>query len=440
MQKKNYLLALFSVLMFLTSCNDALEFDTLSSNLEEGKNTMTKALNVDSLEMGDVIQLEETDELKALKEKLEKIKKQRANVFGYNAYDEYFYSNIYAIREMPLTIYARGVVGNTRNRYFSCDGANKEVVLTNSLSGYRQNFFIKVLPATTGIPYLVYSSASNTPLVVGHYTSNPSNKILFAKPDNGGDLYSASWDLIPSQTKGYFAIESQSYLGQSDPDNMWTVFNYVLEVKNDNKIGYGQYTNKSYQEFQIKPISRFEVREIIFDENSAVITKGEPYPIKSTNYNNPSVEPKTITITVDKSYFEKSSFIENLSSIAFDKYAGNFQRPTVVANRIVLPQKGTPADAVYSPSQQNIEKPINFTYQVDAPENCHIEASAYITTYNVSINYVAKAYYGGREIKLSGTWRGTVLADPKLTKPTYVTRFFDLDTNEEIFPYSAKKK
>lgn len=37
MQKKNYLLALFSVLMFLTSCNDALEFDTLSSNLEEGK-------------------------------------------------------------------------------------------------------------------------------------------------------------------------------------------------------------------------------------------------------------------------------------------------------------------------------------------------------------------------------------------------------------------
>lgn len=441
MRKRNYLLALFSAAMLMTSCNDALEVEGLYPNLGEKavEGLSAQALTVDSLEMENAIQLEETEELKALKEKLEARKKQRASAFGYNDYDEHFYSNIYAIREMSLSISARGLVGNTSNRYLSCEGANKEVILANSPSTYKELFYLRVLPATSGIPYLINSQISYTPLVVGYYNNNPNNKILFAQPDNNGSLFSASWDLIPAQTKGYFAIESQSYIGQSDPNDMWSVFNYVLEVKNDNKIGYGQYTNKAHQEFLISPYSTFSMTEIVFDESSKTLTKAADIQIKSTGRNT-SVEPKNFTIPVKKNFTETSYFHENPSSIKFSRYNKKFQRPTVEANIVILPKPETPYDTDYlSTSIQNITKPIAFDIVGDAPENCLIEVTSYLKTYNVSVNYTAKAAYGNREILFSGTWRGYIISDPKLAKPTHISRFFDLDTGEEIFTYSARK-
>lgn len=440
MRKRNYLLALFSAAMLMTSCNDALEVEGLYPNLGEKavEGLSAQTLTVDSLEMENAIQLEETEELKALKEKLEARKKQRASAFGYNDYDEHFYSNIYAIREMPLTISARGLVGNTRNKYLSCEGANNEVVLTDYTTN-RQHFYLRVLPATSGIPYLIYAGSSMTPLVVGYYTNNPANKILFAQSPDETSLFSASWDLIPSQTKGYFAIESQSYIGQSDPNNMWSVFNYALEVKNDNKIGYGQYTKKTYQEFQITPTSSFDITEVIYDEPSQVLTKVADIQIKSTGLNT-SVEPKPFTIPVKKNFIETSYFHENPSSIKFNVYSTKIQRPTVEANKVVLPKVGTPYDANYfSSTIQNITQPIAFDIVGEAPENCLIEVISYITAYNVSINYTAKAVYNKREILFSGTWRGYIISDPKLAKPTHISRFFDLDTGEEIFTYSARK-
>lgn len=99
----------------------------------------------------------------------------------------------------------------------------------NSSTSLGSRFYLKILPATSGIPYLIYSSASNTPLSVGYYTNAPDDKILMTAKDNSGSLYSAGWDLIPSTYKGYFSIQSESYLGQSDPNNSWSVFYHVLE-------------------------------------------------------------------------------------------------------------------------------------------------------------------------------------------------------------------
>lgn len=441
MQKKSFaLLALFGITMLLSSCNDTFEENVLSSNENAVAELATRALMTDSLESENAIQLVETEELKILKENLVKTKMQRASTLAYND-DENFSSNIYAIRELPITIYAKGVIGNTNKRYWSCDGTNKEVVLESNASGVKQQFYLKVLPASSGIPYLIYSQAANTPLVVGYYNSNPNNKILFAQPDNSGSLFSASWDLIPSQTKEYFAIESQSYLGQSDPNNMWSVFNYAIEVKNDNKLGYGQYTNKAHQEFMIKPFNAFQLSQVTYDAGSATITPASDIKIVSTTRNT-SVESKPYTIPILKIYNETSYFSEKKSSIKFDisNPTKQFRRPTVQANRIVLPEPNTPYDATYKTSNtQSLSKLIYFDIEGDAPENSLIEVTTYIKTYNVSINYTATAYYNGREIKFSGVWRGYVVSDPKLAKPTHIPRFFDLDTGDEIFYFTRSE-
>lgn len=139
---------------------------------------------------------------------------------------------------------------------------------------------MKILPASSGIPYLIYSNASKTPLSVGYYTNNPNNKILISAKDNSGSLFSASWNLLPSSYyKGYFTIESESYLGQSDPDNMWSVFNYVLEAKGNNKLGYGQpVNNKAQQEFMITPTCDFNLTDLKFDLDNATVTEGQLLP------------------------------------------------------------------------------------------------------------------------------------------------------------------
>ena len=159
------------------------------------------------------------------------------------------------------------------NAYLFCDGAEKEVTLGNSSTVAGSKFYLKILPASSGIPYLIYSNVSKTPLTVGHYTNNPNNKILMSAKDNSGSLYGSGWNLIPSSYKGYFSIQSESYLGQSDPNNSWSIFYYVLEAKADNKLGYGQRVNyKAQQEFLINPTTTFTLQNVTFDLDNAVVT------------------------------------------------------------------------------------------------------------------------------------------------------------------------
>ena len=145
---------------------------------------------------------------------IEMAKAKKAAVY-YNADDPDYSSNMYAIREMPIYIRARGNEG-----FLSSNGIGKEITLSSRINFRTCRFYLKVLPSSSGIPYLIYSNDTGTPLSVGQYENDPNNKVLFARSNNTGSLMSADWDLIPSSSyKGYFVIESQSYLGQADPNN-----------------------------------------------------------------------------------------------------------------------------------------------------------------------------------------------------------------------------
>ena len=68
----------------------------------------------------------------------------------------------------------------------------KEVTLASRLSlSTSWQFFFKILPASSGIPYLIYSKETGTPLSVGQYENDPNNKVLFARSNNTGSLMSA---------------------------------------------------------------------------------------------------------------------------------------------------------------------------------------------------------------------------------------------------------
>ena len=92
---------------------------------------------------------------------------------------------MWAIRELPFTL----KINNNRG-YLSGEGSRGggKIVYTDLPRGQQpgpsQKFYVKIPSSIVGIPYLIYSKATDTPLAVGHYTSNPNQKVVLIMTTN----------------------------------------------------------------------------------------------------------------------------------------------------------------------------------------------------------------------------------------------------------------
>ena len=171
-----------------TEMDDYLSIPNETTLTQEEESIITRAMGCDSLELGELVPWEPSEEMLHLKELYNEALLTKPELMAIEAdiistptsYDDFFSSNIYAIRELPITIKARAIASGSTSgySYFTCTGAGKEVTLGNSSTSTNSKFYLKILPASTGIPYLIYSNVSKTPLCVGYYTNNPDNKIL----------------------------------------------------------------------------------------------------------------------------------------------------------------------------------------------------------------------------------------------------------------------
>ncbi len=435
----------------LNSCSDQNE-DVVSSvqNSEIADlNCMRSTRTVDSISVDSILPIEETEESVRMRELLRlHSKKSVSSLASYGDEDEYFSSNIYAIREMPLNISVRSVAtgSSASYKFLSCPGPGKEVVLSNQNTAWASKFYLKILPATSGIPYLIYSKNSNTPLSVGYYTNKPDDKILMSAKDNSGSLYSASWDLLASPSyKGYFAIQSESYIGQSDPNNSWSIFYYVLEAKANNKLGYAQRVNgKGQQEFLIQPIDKFDIDYIEFDKSTAQISKLTPLEVVSYGKNE-TEERRSFSIKASHYATDTYQFTETGRLKFLWNESPTFYRPYVLANKLVVPSPVNPEDEPnseeflrdmkYSNSKASVRRVLTVESEGIAKPNSLIEVTSYLEGYSVSVNYVAEMKIKGnnneeRKVKVKGTWYGTMYTT-KRAKPDIV-KCFDLDDGEEL--------
>lgn len=452
-----FILAALTALVLL-SCSK--EDNYLCSENEFTPLETRSVVSSDSLDSGELILLEETEELLELKNLM--ARKSLSNVgtmaAGGSDVDEFFASNMNAISGLSVNISVRSTSGSsTTKKYLKCLGNGKEVTLDELSESDESKFYLKILPASSGIPYLIYSNKSRTPLCVGHYSNSPDNKILMAAAEDSESLYSSSWDLIPSSYyKGYFSIQSESYLGQSDPDNPWSVFNYVLEAKSDNKLGYGQrVANKPQQEFLIKPIAKFDVKSIEYDLANATVTSSMMIQHSSTAVNTKEYSDNVkIDMTVRGD--ETSVYYETAGALSIDIESGNrhFQRPVPIAGRAVIPD-GTQSDATYSRITQKHRISWAYSTSIEMKPRCLLELTTKFRTFVLNVPYVVTAVRhreggrisggggrsrgsGGRveveepEVKVRGNWRGYAIANPEYSRPINEPRFFDLDTGEEL--------
>jgi hypothetical protein len=307
-------------------------------------------------------------------------------------------------------------------------------------SDIAQQFYLKILPATTGIPYLIYSQKANTPLTVGHYRKHSDISILMSSSENSIQNSMAGWDLITSEIPGYFAIQNEMYLGQTDTKDFWSVFNYALEVNDNDEIRFAKYSKKPQQEFLIMPVASFVLEDISFDLDNAKVTDANPIEVQFTTVNR-SGKQEVFSDSVEKTVDDTYKFYQNRSNVKFNLTdRKNIQLPTVLARKLVILSKDNIRKSYYNADKYQIYH--NY-YKIgisgDAPAKSLIKVTVQLASYNVEANYVATAKYKDRIIKFSGIWKGLIVPDPGLVEPAIVTRFFNCTTGEEIYNTEAAK-
>lgn len=420
----------------LTGCNDNIDDLLVTKEEPTGQDYLTRSMNVpsDSIASDEPIELEETEEMLELGKIYKKHCQVRRVSQNLYSYDETLRSNLYAIRELPVTIKvrAKAATGSTNN-YLTlyCDGKGKEVVLRNTNYASQNRFYIKVLPATSGIPYLIYSVASKTPLSVGYYTKTPNEKILMASKSENNSLFSCGWDLLQSNTyKKYYSIQSQSYLGQADPNNQWSVFYYVLEAVSGNKIRYAkQVANKAQQEFIITPDAKFDMVSLDYDVDKASVSRTtftKTQTVKNTSSKEVSMDVPFDFYELENSFFNKTSWNIDLKLSEKSPYLA---RPHVISGTMILPDTDAAKDANFQlQTYQTINRHVIYKY----PINCKASSTAKVVVtfvkYNVTVPYMAKAQYKDKdgnicECILKGTWSGTLVEDPNEIMPTGTINF-----------------
>lgn len=429
MKFRFFLLMLLPICM--VGCND--EMDSLvkgPSEVAESITQMTRSISPDSIYDGEPVEFEPTQDMIRLKELYAEMHstQRRAPLNPSPTYDETLWGNMYAIRELPATIKvcSKASTGSTAN-YVSlyCEGKSKEVTLNAGNAGDKNRFLIKVLPASAGVPYLIYSVAAGTPLSVGYYTNKPDEKILMASKDDSGSLMSIGWDLLQSSYyKNYYAIQSESYLGQADPNNQWSIFYYVLEAVSGNKIRYAQHVNnKAQQEFIITPDAKFEIKSLEYVVNNSTPSKSTFS--KTVTVKNTSAQEKAMNVPFDfyemeTSYFNRNSWNVNLN---FTDDSKKFVRPTVTSGSVITDNPDAAEDAVFINSNtQNISRHIVYNHPIRCKASSTAKVTVKFVKYYVNVDYIVKAQYevkAGdlRECVLKGTWSGYVIEDPNEITP-----------------------
>lgn len=187
------------------------------------------------------------------------------------------------------------------------NGKGQPITLqTFSNSNQAQLFRLSFLPASSGIPYLIYSSKENVPIGAGSYSSSPNTYVLYTQNANSTGLFGFSWDFYLNTEGNGFYIENQDLIGQGS-GGMWDVYRYVLRMYNGN-IDFTKQTNSTNQQFKIIPNDIFNVSNVQATLNGAQIVSSVPTTVKSNEVINNTSTTMPFTVTFNETLTTTSNF------------------------------------------------------------------------------------------------------------------------------------
>ena len=356
-------------------------------------------------------------------------------------YDSELSDELYSLNEVKLRIRSANAGNkNTLQNY----GKGKEIKLAEYNEGnVDQLFYIKVLPASTGIPYLIYTccdESEHAPIGIGSYSSDPDRYVLYTKSESTTSLYGFSWDFAKSNDGNAFIMENQDILG-SNGDNYWDIFYYSLSA-GDGSLYFSQTDKSISQQFTFVPEGIWEIDSITTTTTGASIISTDDIEIEERIATNDSNKDMTWTVTIDKSYND-SIYLKEYKKVTTTKKA----KPSLSVKLFKILSVGT-----------------GFEFGSEyVTETEYTESSSKTTRIQDQIEFIAEAglitkmsYTGYRHrmripytlhlrnednvsIKIKGMYEGIGYTNNKVILETYPLGTVLSTRNMEITPLSRKE-
>lgn len=308
------------------------------------------------------------------------------------------------LEDIPFYLQVQGNSSTKQN--LSVSSAGTEVTVEEYSDHIRQQFYIKVPSAITGIPYLIYSKATNTVLKVGTYTSDPNTKVLYADYTDSNSFFGASWDFRRgTYSNNSFVIENQDLPEQGNSGN-WMDIYYPAITVNDSKVSFSKYNNSPYQEFAIVPVEDFEVESIRYITDASAVLEGKPELLYKDTYTNNGPIQQTHKFTISESYKETSNFQRKTSYNVNISSTFKTKVPFIASGEITT-SVTEGQDFTYGESEEHTIT-INREYPIDVPAYYVAELTLTILKYNMDVEYVAtcRGLISGKKLEIRGIWTG----------------------------------
>lgn len=308
------------------------------------------------------------------------------------------------LENIPFYLQVQG--NSTSKQFLNAASAGAEVTVANYAGNTNQQFYIRILPATSGIPYLIYSKKSETPIRLGVYTNNPDVKVLYADYENESSLFGASWDFKKAtNTPNSFVIENQDSPQQGSSGSWWDIYYPAITV-NDAKVSFAKYNNSPRQEFAIIPVETFRIEEIRYNIDGSEILEKMPDLVFSDGYSNRGPIDQTHSFTISETYKETSTFNRKTSYNVSISTEIKAKVPFIASGKITT-STSFGQEYTYGKSEEKTLS-INRTYPVLVPANHRAELALTLFKYNMDVEYVAvcRGLTSGEKINIKGRWTG----------------------------------
>ena len=316
----------------------------------------------------------------------------------------YLFEELDQLNQIPIHLQIKGNVSG--KQFLNVNGEGKELTFEYYKSkDSAQQFYIRVLPAVSGIPYMIYSKKTNTPISLGAYSNNPEIKVIYAKPSDDTSTFGASWDIRHGEySSESFIIENQDYPRQGS-SGAWNDIYYSVITANDAKVSLEKYRKIPQQEFSIIPIEEFTVESVTFDIETATLSN-TPNVIFSDKFINNGPINQNHTFTITDSYKETSSF-NRKTSYNVNVATKITVKVPFVANGEINTSITAGQDFTYGESEEHTFS-VSRTYPITVPPKFNAQMTLTLSNYNMEVEYCAVCVgkTSGRRINIRGTWRG----------------------------------
>lgn len=307
--------------------------------------------------------------------------------------------------EIPIYLQVQG--NSDERQFLSATNKGKELTV-EKFNGKSENqkFYLKIFPSVLGIPYLIYSKKTGTPIRLGAYKSNPNVKILYASQDASGSLFGASWDIKRAQySSNSYIIENQDFPQQGN-SGYWPDIYYSVITVNGSKISFSKYNKSPRQEFKIIPVEEFEVEKVEFDIDANATLTQTPKVLFSDKFTNNGPISQKHSFSITETYKETSSFNKKTSYNVNVTVESKLKVPLLIEGKITV-SKSSGEEFTYGKSEEH-SKTINRTVNVEVPANSMADLSFTIYTYKMDVPYIATCVgkTSGKKIKVRGIWHG----------------------------------